>query len=164
MSETNKFKQNIVLFSFFLSFVVSFAATVAVIGLVWSEKQDNPSISQSVLPPLTVEPNRLDFQGMSEEKHEGIVHLMNQSDRKIALLFTKSSCTCSVAELPGNTILPGEKLPMKCTLSTAGGISDRAGGEIWITYRFSDSDEEDVPPMYVRIILTAVVSSCQQDR
>jgi len=70
-----------------------------------------------------------------------------------------------VAELPGNTILPGEKLPMKCILSTAGAISDRAGGEIWIAYRFSDLDEEeDASPMYVRVILTAVVCSDQQER
>jgi hypothetical protein len=113
---------------------------------------------------LVVEPNRLDFQGIGEgegEKHEGIVHLVNQSDRTIALLFAESSCTCSVAELPSGSILPGEKLPMKCTLSTAGRISDRAGGEIWIAYRFADA--ENLSPMYVRVILTAVVDSDQQD-
>jgi hypothetical protein len=68
-----------------------------------------------------------------------------------------------VAELPGDSILPGERLTMKCTLSTAGRISDRAGGEIWIAYRFSDSEEEDTSPMYVRLILTAVVDSSQLD-
>jgi hypothetical protein len=165
MSNTNRFKQNIILFSSLFSFVVFFVATVAVVVLFWHEEvQDNSSASQPV-PPLIVEPNRLDFQGIgkgTEEKHEGIVHLVNQSDRTIALLFTESSCTCSVAELPGSTILPGEKLPMKCTLSTVGRISNRAGGEIWIAYRFADADEENLSPQYVRVILTAVVDSDPQ--
>ena len=41
-------------------------------------------------------------------------------------------------------------------------ISDRAGGERWIAYRFADSDdegEENVSPMYVRVILAAIVDA-----
>ena len=166
MTKTDKFKQNIILFSTILSFIISFAAVIAAAAFFWhEEQQDSQSAVQPALPPLIVEPNRVDFQvdfqgeGKGEEKkHETIVHLMNQSDRKISLLFTHSSCRCSLAELPGDTILPGEKLPVKCTLSTAGRISDRAGGEIWIAYRFADSGE-NTSPMYVRVILTAVIDS-----
>ena len=51
-------------------------------------------------------------------------------------------------------------MPVKCTLSTAGRISDLVGGEIWIAYRFADLDEEEkTSPIYVRIILKAVVKS-----
>jgi len=139
-----------VLFAALLSLVVFFATTAAVVGLFWTEDQDNQHDSQPVLLPLIAEPNRIDFWGKGEgeeEKHEGIVHLVNQSKRKIALLFVESSCRCSLAELPGDTVLPGEKLPMKCTLSTAGRISDRAGGEIWVAYRFTDTeDEKDIAP------------------
>jgi hypothetical protein len=161
MSRATSFKQNVVLFLFILSLVVSFAAIGAVIGLFWSEEreQENQPVLEPALLPLIVEPNRIDFNEVDEGQHEGIVHLVNQSDRTISLLFAKSSCRCSVAELPGDTILPGEKLAMKCSLSTAGRISERVGGEIWIAYRFADLDEEeDATPMYVRVILTAVVN------
>ena len=144
MSETNKFKQNVALISICLACVASFAVVGAIVGLFWiEEEQESQPDSPTVLLPLVVEPNRIDFQGKGEgegETHEGVVYLTNQSDRTIALLFADSTCRCSVAELPGDTILSGEKLPMKCTLSTAGRISDRAGGEIWIAYRFANLD------------------------
>ena len=164
MSETSQFKQNIVLLLILLSFVVSFAAAVAAMVFFWSERQqDNQAVSQRALLPLIVEPNRLDFQGIGKgegETHEGVVHLVNQSDRPITFLFVDSSCRCSVIELPGDTILPDEKLPVKCTLSTADRISNRAGGEIWIAHCFADlAEDEDKSPMYVRVILTAVVES-----
>ena len=164
MSETNKSKQNIILLSILLSFVVSFAAAIAAVCLFWTEEhQDSPPVSQPALVPLIVEPNRIDFQGIGKgegETHEGIVQLINQSDRTITFLFVDSICRCSVIELPSDTILPGEKLPVKCTLSTADRKFNRAGGEIWIAYRFADlTEDEERSPMYVRIILTAVVDS-----
>jgi len=158
MNKSIQFKRNIVLVLLVCSLTVFCVAAMTAVGLFVTEEKAPPA----ALPLLVVEPNRIDFQGKGEgqdEKHESTVQLINQSDRTINLLFAESSCRCSVAELPADTILPGEKLLMRCTLSTAGRISDRAGGEIWIAYRFADANEEEEKdsPMYVRLILTAVV-------
>jgi len=155
MSETTKFKQRIILISCFLSFTVSFVAVGAVAVLLFSSKE-TPEVPQFVVP-LIAEPNLLDFQDVDAGDHEGIVYLVNQSKQKINLLFVRSSCTCGVVELPGKTILPSEKMPVKCTLSTAG-RTGTVGGEIFIAYRFADSDEASTSPMYVRITLRAVVN------
>lgn len=174
MSKTNKLKQNIVLCLVSLLLVVSLTAVAATIGLFLFEESDDVPVA---VLPLVIEPSRLDFQGVGKgvgETHDGIVYLENQTDKEINLLFVESSCRCSTAELPCNTIRPGEKLPMKCTLSTAGTISDssgtrRSGGEIWIAYGFDDADNHSSgseqsgkakgkpSPMYARIILAATI-------
>ena len=156
MSETTKFKQRIVLLVCFLSFAVSLIAAGAVAISLFSSK-DAPEVAPLIVP-LIAEPSVLDFQDVDEGEHEGIVELVNQTNQTINLLFAQSSCTCGVAELPGNTILPGEKIPVKCTLSTVG-RKGTAGGEIFIAYRFADADEADTSPMSVRITLRALVRS-----
>ena len=111
MSQTNKSKQNIILLACLLSFTVCFvAAGVLTIALFAPAEEQE---STAALPPLVAEPDRIDFQAVEEGEHEGIAHLVNQSDREIVLLFASSSCSCSMVELPSNTILPGEKLPHK---------------------------------------------------
>ena len=156
MSNTSKFKQRIILLVCFLSFTVSFVATLAVTITLLSPEEEVPEVSQFIIP-LIAEPNLIDFQEVDAGTHEGIVYLVNQTDRAINLLFVRSSCTCGVAELPGNTILPGERMPMRCTLFTTG-RTGVVGGEIFVAYRFADSDEADTSPMYVRITLRATVS------
>lgn len=156
MLPTTKFKQKITLFLFCLSCAVSFVATGVVISLFFKkEEQDGKLVSVS----LVVEPNLLDFQEVDAGEHEGIVYLVNQSNRKIAPLFTKSSCSCSVLELPKDLIAPGEKVVVKCTLSTVD-RSGPVGGVILVAYRFSDTDEETASPMYVAIKLKAIVRVC----
>ena len=126
MSQTTKVKQKIALLSFCLSCAVSFVATGVVIGLFFPKEEEQDG--QLVSAPLVVKPNLLDFQEVGEGEHEGVVHLVNRSNRRIALIFAKSSCFCSVLELPGNLIAPGKTMTVKCTLSTIGRSSGSVGG------------------------------------
>ena len=145
MTKTNKFKQNVALISFGLACFMVFAAIGATVALYrFEEEQESQPVEQTVVVyPLIAEPDRLDFGEVDEGTHEGVVYLTNPTDRTITLLFADSSCRCGVAKLPGNMILPGEKMPVKCTLSTAGRISSLVGGEIVIAYRFAELDEEE---------------------
>ena len=163
MPEKNKFQQKAVLIACVLSFVISFvtAGMVAVFFYTPTGKTGNQSSrtnAEPSLPPLVAEPERIDFGEVNEGEHEGTVNLVNNSDRTISILFTDSSCRCSAVKISANTILPGEKVPVQCTLSTSGRVSDRVGGEIWIAFRFAGDEGDDaLPPNYVRVALSAVI-------
>ena len=90
MTETNKIKQNIALVSFCLACFLSFAAVGALIGLHLFDKEPVEQHVETVLvQPLIAEPERLDFGEVDEGTYEGIVHLVNQTDRPITTSFCR---------------------------------------------------------------------------
>jgi len=70
MTETTKSKKNVILLLCFLSFAVSFVAAGALVIALFPQEQDEQPVLQPALPSLIAEPNRLDFQGVKDEKHE----------------------------------------------------------------------------------------------
>lgn len=152
MPRIPKFKQYVALFFFSLSCAVSLVAVCAIIVLFFSNKEPDCPLA---LTPLMVEPALLDFQEVEEGQYEKDVYLTNRSNREITLLFAKSSCSCGVLKLTGDSISPKEKIAVKCTLSTVG-RSGTVSGVILIAYHFFD-DDEDTSPMYALVKLRASV-------
>jgi hypothetical protein len=151
MKITQEKKKNIVLF-FFVVFVILFliSSTITIDHIV------NRNISKQI-PAFLVEPNMLDFQDVGEGIFEGTVYLVNRSDRKINLLFAKSSCSCTLAQLPVHVIHPQERIPLNCTLNTFG-RKGKIGGVVLIAYHF-DSNTKDFSTEFVDINLCANVIS-----
>ncbi|MDR1959821.1 MAG: hypothetical protein LBQ54_12390 [Planctomycetaceae bacterium] len=137
---------------FFVFFTISVVSLILLASSYYFEEKTNEHQPVSC---LVVEPKILDFHEVKEEICEGVVHLINKSDKKINLLFTESTCSCSSAQLPVTELQPNEKISLNCTLKTTG-KKGLTGGIILVAYK-PEGHEADAQPSYVPVQLKAKV-------
>ncbi len=150
METVSKTKSRFALFSFLLFSLLFLAMSVMAVRSFSSSNRHDPPERQRA---LYIDPDTVDFHEVEEGVHEKTVDLVNASDQKIVLLFAWSTCSCSLAKIPAESISPRERLPLLCTLTTMG-RNGAVGGTVVIAYRF-ESDSEDVPVMYTAAKLRA---------
>lgn len=146
----NQKKQTLRLF--LLCFAIFFVSFLLLAFCYYFEEKNHQHSSVSY---LVAEPNILDFHDVNEEICEGFVHLINKSNKKINLLFTESTCSCSSAQLSVTELQPNEKISLNCSLKTMG-KKGLAGGIILVAYK-PEGHQADTHPYYVPIQLKANV-------
>ncbi|MDR1382893.1 MAG: hypothetical protein LBJ67_03455 [Planctomycetaceae bacterium] len=153
----NQKKQTLRLF--FLCLAVFFVSFTLLAFSYYFEEKNNKRQSVSY---LVVEPKILDFHDVNVNAGicEGIVHLVNRSNKKIHLLFTESTCFCSSAQLPVTELQPKGKISLNCSLKTTN-KNGLAGGIILVAYK-PEGHKADARPYYVPIQLKANVKQPEQ--
>ncbi|MGP1310163.1 MAG: DUF1573 domain-containing protein [Phycisphaerales bacterium] len=111
-------------------------------------------------PPLSASPERIDLGVMKPGmKRAGSVTITNNGDETIEIARVNSSCSCTVADLPKDTLAPGESVELSATLESGNYIGDMqrqvrvyakgyaAPYEIWVVADISYDVKAD--PVYI---------------
>lgn len=94
-------------------------ATAAASDAAAQQARPAQSAAPAATIPVRVDPPNIDLGDMMPEtKKSGEVFIFNLSDRPMNILDVKSTCNCTVPELPSRVIEPRAGIPLKATFES----------------------------------------------